>query len=769
MSENLREKFFNSLVTDKSLRSEIKKRQKAFIYESIPSELLEKYESDGWVLEKKFKQTTRMRKLKPFDIAFEDEVWSVIANLGFSTLNKDRRFRLPYSDDLTLTQQIDVFASDKETILIIECKASESEIKKGNFKETIEAIGGKKEGILKALKKLYPESKPKVRFILATRNYFLSDPDKDRLKNFDIVHYNEATISYYQGLTKHLGIAARYQFLGQLYAGKSIPELDNVIPAIQGKMGGHVYYSFSIEPEKLLKIGYILHRNQANEKLSPTYQRLIKKSRLTSIQQFVESKGFFPNSIVININTERNLRFDLASPQVETALSKIGILHFPKCYSSAFIIDGQHRLYGYANSEYKYKNSIPVVAFVNLKRKDQVKLFMQINENQKAVSKNLKNDLNADLLYFSDDLKERILALKLLVAKNLGENPESPLFGRIILGEDGKDSKRCITSETIKLGLDRSNFFGQFSKNSIKVDGSFYKGNNDDTFGLLMPFLIENFKYIKEALLEEWKKGEDGDGIVTINAAIESFIRVFSDIIDHVIKTKGINPKADSTDKLLIEVKYYLDPMIVYIKELTSDQKLELKKSYGSGLKARYWRILQRAINLARPEFNPEGFEKYWKDEAKKFNEESFKMIRDIETNLKKDFKEKLFSNYGEGWFKKGIPPQVQDTLVLSAAQKNREIENKSEEVEPWDRLNIIDYRKIAEYGSNWKDLFETLYTKPGEEKIRGGKTEKTKWMQKLEYIRNQNFHTYSVKEEEYDFLCELHEWLIDGLIESDN
>ena len=27
-------------------------------------------------------------------------------------------------------------------------------------------------------------------------------------------------------------------------------------------MGGHTYYSFSIEPEKLLKIGYVLHKLQ---------------------------------------------------------------------------------------------------------------------------------------------------------------------------------------------------------------------------------------------------------------------------------------------------------------------------------------------------------------------------------------------------------------------------------------------------------------------------------------------------------------------------
>ncbi len=40
--------------------------------------------------------------------------------------------------------------------------------------------------------------------------------------------------------------------------------------------------------------------------------------------------------------------------------------------------------------------------------------------------------------------------------------------------------------------------------------------------------------------------------------------------------------------------------------------------------------------------------------------------------------------------------------------------------------------------------------------------------MQKLEKIRNNNFHSYSVKEEEYNFLLELYEWLIDQKVSND-
>lgn len=76
------------------------------------------------------------------------------------------------------------------------------------------------------------------------------------------------------------------------------------MPAIQGKMGGYTYYSFSIEPEKLLKIGYVLHRSEANKNMMPTYQRLIKKKRLQEVRSFINDGGYFPNSIIISIDTK---------------------------------------------------------------------------------------------------------------------------------------------------------------------------------------------------------------------------------------------------------------------------------------------------------------------------------------------------------------------------------------------------------------------------------------------------------------------------------
>lgn len=393
---------------------------------------------------------------------------------------------------------------------------------------------------------------------------------------------------------------------------------------------------------------------------------------------------------------------------------------------------------------------------------------MDINEHQKAVPKNLRNTLNSDLLWDSDNLNDRIKALKLQIAQSLGEEKSSPLYDRIIVGENPKTPTRCITIDSIKIGLDRSNFFGQFTKNEIKIDGTFFKGDNDSTYDKFFPFIEECLRCIKDNLTDEWNIGESDDGFLSINAGIESLIRVFSDIVDHLTAVGRIKPKIDTTEKIIDEMVYYLDPLIDYFKGLSNEQRLELKKSYGTGGRGRYWRSLQKAINVVRPEFNPYGMAKYWRDEAKAFNEESFKMIRDLETFMKEDFQKRLEVAYGESWFKSGVPKAVYDGANQRASDKNYEAKTKSEEVKPWDCLNIIDYRRIATYGKNWSEIFEKHYTKPGEEQLRGGKEAKTDWMQKLEYIRNQNFHSYSVKENEYGFLCELNEWLIEKRVENE-
>lgn len=154
--------------------------------------------------------------------------------------------------------------------------------------------------------------------------------------------------------------AAKYQLLGNLFANTEIKNMEDCVPAIQGKMGNHVYYSFSIEPERLLKIGYVLHRNEANNNMMPTYQRLIKRKRVQEIRKFVNEGGYFPNSIIISIDTRgRGIQFDQSNMKVETSISKLGILLYQRDIDLLILLMDQHRLLWIFCSKYASSNSIP--------------------------------------------------------------------------------------------------------------------------------------------------------------------------------------------------------------------------------------------------------------------------------------------------------------------------------------------------------------------------------------------------------------------------
>lgn len=756
--------FMDKLISGKELLGIKRRRSQPYLFEKVEPELREKREKAGWIVDKVLKSSIRMKHLKPLDEQFEDEVWCLFASLGFSCMNTDRQLEIPYEEDgKSTTKQIDVFAADEETVICVECKCAKTG-RKGDFKTDLEAISGIKGGLFKSILHEKAFKGKKVKYIFATKNYEITESDRNRMKSLDIHHFDEYSIKYFTELSRHLGPCARYQLLGTLFAGQKIKAMDNRIPAIEGKMGGYTYYSFSIEPEKLLKLAYVLHRNEANSDMMPTYQRIIKKPRLKEIQKFIDNSGFFPNSLIISIDTNgKKLRFDYASPQVENAISRIGILYLPQLYRSAYIIDGQHRLYGYAESKHAADNTVPVVAFVNLDKDKQVELFMEINENQKAVPKNLQNTLNADLLWSSDDKNKQRKALRLHIAQRLGELQSSPFFNRIIIGENEASPYCCLTIDTIESGLRSTHFFTRYGKDNTEVEsGTFDRGSNVTTCNILLPFLINSFQYFRNQLPDEWEKGDSNLGILTINNTIHALLRILNDIVDFLILNNRINPRTTDTDTLVEMVEPYLAPLVTFFSTISEKDREGIRKNYGSGGKAKVWRIFQSKINEQKPEFEPDGLKEWIRDNSKLFNAESFALIREIEFILKEDLSAKLQSKYGKDWLTHGLPPKVYQKANAVMGKQNYEnsVNGINKTVTIWDCITMSSIKDIMIFNSNWKDLFEDRYTRPEDKTIPGGRNAKTAWLVKFATIAGNSNPAYSFSEEEYLFLKSIHSWL---------
>ena len=769
---------WSNLVYGDDIKRVFNKRKVTYTQSTIWETSLPEYEADGWYKSSDTKKVNRtgtrsirIKKDKPIEKQFEDDVWTMFYKMGFNVMNRDDNFTIYYDPaNPSFSQQIDVFAADEDTILVVECKTAESR-KNMTFKKPIEALGGNMQKIRNEIYTRLEFRNKKVKFIWATKNINLNTNDIDRLAGYGISYFDDDSIQYYTQLADHLGHAARYQLLGDIFKGAEIKSMDMRVPAIEGKMGGFTYYEFSIEPAKLLKIGYVLHHSMAISGEMVTYQRIIKKSRLQHIRNFINGGGYFPNSIIISIDAKGGaLRFDQAKSDSNSKLYKIGTLYLPNKYHSAYIIDGQHRLYGYSDTDYSNTNAIPVVAFVNLDPHEQMKLFMDINENQKAVPKTLRVVLDGELFWTSSNKNKQREALRSRIAQQLGTDKDSPLYQRIKLTEDAESSSlMCITVAAIQSALKSSNFFSVYDSAGTAVthQGTFDKGNLQSTYELFFPFVRDMLTFIADGCKTEWDLGQNG--ILAHNRGVQACIKVISDIVDMLCSDGTINPLSGDMDDIYKGMKLYLQGLVDEINALSDEERSQFVKTAGagSGADTRYWRRFQQYVQKHHSDFQPEGLSEYLLNETQQFNSNARTYIDAIERRAKEITEAKLQETYGDSWLATGVPKKISLRIQNAAASRNIDIDNgkaSGKKAEPWDFVTLTDLQNIVVYGSNWSNLFEKIFVRPEEQGKPGDKNVKTAWMihadNERSHMNGQMSSSYSVKKSAFDEIESVYKWL---------
>lgn len=709
---------WEDLVSDVDLAKVAVERKRSFEKKKVKKKEVQEYLDNGWEIIKTNKNgSASMKKPKKIGDSFEDEVWCVFYEMGFKTMNKSRDFQVSYSkNNPKLTKQIDVLAIDDEVVLMIECKETEKMNSNTTWKKELESINGYKSQIINELKTKYPNKN--YVYIFATKNYVIGTSDKERMEDFKIENFEYDTILYYKQLANHLGSAARFQLLASLFSNTKIKGMDSRVPAIEGKMGGLTYYSFSIEPEKLLKLAYVLHRNNANRDNMPTYQRIIKKERLASVRKYINEGGYFPNSLIVSIDTkDRGVHFERSSLQVDSSISKIGILHLPQTYQSAYVIDGQHRLYGYSDSKYANNNTIPVVAFIDLDKKSQLKMFMDINENQKAVSKGLRNTLNIDMLWDSKKLSERNEALMLDIGQKLGEDKKSPLYDCIVTGENSTTKNRCITLEYIKEAFQKSDFFNNYKKNNDLVkQGTFAKQTNEDTEDNFIPFIKDYFSLISSECQEEWIRGSEG--FLAINNTTFALIKILNDIVNIMLKERD-ESKVNAPKEFFRDIEPMILKLCSTLNELSEKEKNDIKTAKGGSAKNTSWRTLQIALRSKEPKFTNDDLEAYIVENCMDYKTVISDVFGDIKNALIERVKNK-FEEYGD-WYNNLISNDLKKDLFMAKAEKNYQNDNGDStasvgkcDISYWELISFKEVERIIKYGRTWSDYLQSTFESDG-------------------------------------------------------
>ena len=103
------------LFDDASIKATLRDRRSDYIYQSVHPADQQKYEEDGWELERLGKTSARMRRRKTGDRKLEDRVWVLLARMGYPVLGGDR-FHIFYTRESGTQgkKQVDVFAKDDE-------------------------------------------------------------------------------------------------------------------------------------------------------------------------------------------------------------------------------------------------------------------------------------------------------------------------------------------------------------------------------------------------------------------------------------------------------------------------------------------------------------------------------------------------------------------------------------------------------------------------------------------------------------------------------
>ena len=739
------EQYLGPLVIGDDITSELRRRKSKEIFKTVSAsnkklvdEKVKLEEQDGWRVSKKNKKSTRMAKLKPANEQIEDEVWSILAQMGFKEMSLGRNFTIAVEEGLP-PRQIDVFAKDDESVIIVECTQCITPGKKpmANLIEKIRAI---RESLLKSIRQAYgKQTKLKVKYVIATRNIEWSDVDLAKCDEAQIAVIADGELDYYAALVQHLKHAARYQLLSHMFAGQKIDGLARQVVATHGKMGGETFYTFLIPPAELLKIAYVGHKASRDIENLQTYQRMLQPQRLKNIAEYINNGGKFPTNIVVNLKTTKKtgLKFDIIKKFGDEAL---GVLHLPPNYASAWIIDGQHRLYGYAYAHgtdgYNQDSTVlPVLAYENLPADKEMNLFIDINSKQVKVSTGLLVELYADLHWESSDPEEAFQALLSRIASRLNSDRTSPLNNRMVVTGKKKTQFRCLTQTSIRDGLNIAKLLGTFSKGSIvpgplstsKADGY------DANLKKAMSVISDCLRLFESEMPNHWKIGDGPGGYLCTNIGIRALFHVIKDVGDHVSKTEGADLCLLDADETFKAIEPYLKSLIEFFNSAANHEVLAFRR-IGSSLTA----VRQQAYGMEAQiqkkfaDFKPAGLQDYLESRDEAGTDEARTKVLRIQKRIFDYVIGILKQHHGthkKAWWVEGVPSKIRKDCTGRWEDKNREGDEESE-------LYLQNYVDICIH--NW-DLVKDVISLDARDKE--AKKVNTKWIRDLNEIRNKVAH----------------------------
>ena len=602
-------------------------------------------------------------------LEFESDVKVFLQSLDFNDVRGGADFRIG-------GKQIDVaFGTLSKTYVIVSCTTRTKSTNEKSIEVKINELKNWYESLLGGLNNIDSlKNYNDLRLVLATKGIQPTERNKKLCETEPKVYlWDEQFFEYYKTLQTKIDVYAKYELQRELEIKLDDSEFINLknMPSLRVKLeNGDFYYLTAADPIDLLKVSYVARRERGDQSF---YQRMINQDKVKKIAfQIQKNKLSFFNNLILSTLSDVGLEFEELRSKDNVAT---GMLSVNNGLRSLWVVDGQHRLYGYSKvrdlSELN-KPKIPLSIIVSKSEKDQGSVFISINTNQTVLSEDYKWDLYG---IYTLDARRNVSAL---TPKRLNEL--SNLKNKVYIPSMSPVRKKGLIgiskiARTIK--EQPKLFYGNLDDNK---PNPIYKQKDDDQKNTdrLAIFLDDSLSLVGEN--DPWLLR-----FFTTTTGVQIFIILLS---NHLLYYGGNEENVKFYLKLLCEntkmsKRFDTDTKIKNI-EKSLNSRDEKSKFIGEMITWINEQITKTSSNI---KFIPELTRKISSQEVEK-------IIRDF-------FKDRL-SLESKDWFEELLPVDVKENL------KSKHKVEKSDEL--WEYIDIGSLIKTMEINKNWDVVFKKIF-----------------------------------------------------------
>ena len=266
--------------------------------------------------------------------------------------------------------------------------------------------------------------------MISTEKEF-TDQDRDYGKQHSITLWNKEELEYYEVLVDAIGNIAKYEILYSL--GVSTKEETSVFNVLAIRFRQPIptstseLYLFTVPPKILLRTCVVLRKAQGSKY---AYQRILQKKRLRKIASFVTRQdALLPPNIIAYLGDY--VRWEPIPTPSKDGTGKpftltrghdyeLGYLSIPLRYASLELIDGQHRLFGFAHTEPATQDTfnLVVLGIGSIDTAKRTNTFVSINDNARRVDPNLVAYLKLNMDEADCQASNELMAIKVTILLN---------------------------------------------------------------------------------------------------------------------------------------------------------------------------------------------------------------------------------------------------------------------------------------------------------------------------------------------------------------